>query len=78
MLTHRQKTKFAPILRKTLEGVSQDLGKLGARTIDDIIQIVCDAHRPVTIGGMSKEDYRILIASYGDPDTERWLKRVLE
>lgn len=80
-LTNEQKSKLEPALHRTAQYIFQDseveemLPKRGRAAA--IVELVIDADRPVTLGGMSKEDYKLLCEAYSSRDTEQWLRKVL-
>lgn len=73
-LTDEQKTRFAPMLRRTYEAIADDAN---CSDVDEIIEVICDANRPEMYGGMSRDEYKELCKAYRDDDTQRWLKKVL-
>lgn len=78
-LTDEQKAKFAPMLKQTWQSIGFDCEELLPKRgrVGVIVELVCDADRPVTNGGMSKEDYKILSLAYGHRDTQKWLREIL-
>lgn len=73
-LTPDQKTRFAPALQRTYQAIAADAN---CADVDEIVEITCDANHPELYGGMSRADYDALCAAYTDPDTQRWLREVL-
>lgn len=79
-LTDEQKARFAPILKDVWQGIAPDCEAMlseGRGRVGEIIEITCDADRPVTNGGMTPEDYKALQEAYHHRDTKKWLRTVL-
>lgn len=79
-LTDEQKARFAPMLDQTWQAIGPDCistieGWRGSKT--EIIEMVCDANRVQMYGGMSDADYAAFLRAYHNPDTQRWLRKVL-
>lgn len=70
-LSDADKAAMIDALKQTRNLILDDVGDAG-----DLIELVCDAGRPVTLGGMSKELYSKLVAAYNERDTQRWLKTI--
>lgn len=75
LLTEEDKARMAPILRRTWDAIAPD-GEQFVDSIDGIVELTCDAGRPCEYG-MSGLDYQLLGQSYDQPDTQEWLRRVL-
>jgi len=73
-LTEEEKRHFAPMLCRTYEAIASDAN---CSDVDEIIEITCDANRPETYGGMTREEYKVLCVAYADPDTQAWLRKIL-
>lgn len=78
-LTDEEKHRFAPMLQRTFDAIGPDCASIdGWRgTKAEIIEVTIDADRPITFGGMSSSEYQRLCDAYRDPNTQRWLRRVL-
>jgi hypothetical protein len=78
-LTDEQKERFAPMLIRTWGAIASDCEHLLSRRgrVGEIIELVCDANLPEMYGGMSSEEYKIILESYHHRDTQKWLRQVL-
>lgn len=75
-LTDEQKARFKPMLKQTWEAIADDLmGQRFKRA--EIVELTCDANRPQMFGGMSGEEYDTLCRAYDHPDTQKWLRSIL-
>lgn len=73
-LTDEEKARWAPMLQATYEAIAADANCDG---VDEIVEVTCDANHPEMYGGMTREEYNALGAAYYDPDTQAWLRKVL-
>lgn len=73
-LTAEEKARWAPMLCATYEAIASDANCDG---VDEIIDVTCDANRPEIYGEMTRAEYNELCRCYHDPDTQAWLKKVL-
>ncbi len=73
-LTNEEKARFALMLQETYEAIASDAN---CEDVDEIIDVTCDANHPEIYGGMSHEEYNVLCAAYHLPDTQAWLRKVL-
>lgn len=81
-LTLEQRQKFTPLLQRTWAAIAADceehIPRVGGRgRLRHIIEITCDANRPMDYGPMSKEDYEQLTLAYHRKDTQKWLREIL-
>lgn len=74
MLTPEQKKSFGPMLQRTYEAIADDAN---CQDVEEIVEVTCDANHPETYGGMTREEYQILSREYHDPDTQAWLRQIL-
>lgn len=73
-LTNEEKARFSPMLRETYEAIAYDVYCNG---VEEIIEVTCDANHPEIYGGMTHEEYNALCQAYTDPDTQQWLRKIL-
>lgn len=78
-LTYEQMQKFAPMLVATWQAIGPDCERLLPKRgrVAHIVELVCDANRPMDFGGMGKEEYEDLTHAYHRKDTQKWLREVL-
>jgi len=77
-LTDDQKKRLAPMLCRTWSAIADDCAELeGELTTAVIVELTCDANRPMMYGGMNAEDDKLLSAAYWHEDTQKWLKGLL-
>jgi len=79
-LTIEEKAAFAPMLQTTYEAIAPDAIAADPDLdgdVEAIIEVTTDADRPVAYGGMSPEQYNRLCECSTDPDTQAWLREVL-
>jgi hypothetical protein len=81
-LTEEQKGVFGPMLQRTWQAIAPDaepaLSLSRRKRTQGIIEMTCDANLPEMYGRMTREQYRELTAAYYDPDTQEWLREVLD
>lgn len=80
-LTFEQMERFELMLRATWVAIASDceehIPKTKARgRVAHIIELICDANRPMDYGGMSKEEYEALSLAYHRKDTQKWLRKI--
>ena len=79
-LTDEEKKLFEPMLHDTWNAIGSDAidAMEGKRLkVSDIVEITCDANRPMEYGGMTREQYKRLSDCYHHNDTQRWLRKIL-
>jgi hypothetical protein len=62
VITPEEKARWKSILQRTWDFIAYDAIQAcgGEAKRSDVVEFVCDADRPVTDGGMTKEEYRVL------------------
>jgi len=78
-LTDDQKKEIWPYLSHTWSYIAGDSEEFlpqrqGPKRADNIIELVCDASRPVTIAKMPNDLYNTLCSAYDHADTKKWLR----
>ena len=79
-LTDEEKAKFGPMLQQVWEQIAPDAVAAkggGSYTVRDIVEMTCDAHRPMEYGGMTREEYDRFCDCYHHNNTQRWLRKIL-
>ena len=78
-LTDIEKQRMRPAIRRAWHAIAEDIGdadlpRSGGRRVTAIVEIACDANRPMLLGGMSKADDARFSECYSMGDTQKWLR----
>ena len=79
-LTDEEKARFGPMLQQVWQQIAPDaIEANGGKDykVSDIVEITCDAHRPMEFGGMTRAEYDRFSDCYHHRDTQRWLRKIL-
>jgi hypothetical protein len=77
VITPEEKARWKPILQRTWNYIAYDAIQAcgGEAKRSDVIEFACDADRPVTDGGMTKEEYRVLSQWYDTRSFKDWIAK---
>lgn len=81
MQAEREDRELKEVVQKAVPKVwgqiQADAYELGDLTLDDAVELCLDADRPVTMGGMTKEQYRMIGTERYYKEAERWAREAL-
>ncbi len=77
-LTAKVKALVEKSVPKVWQQICYDVDQLeGGATLEDAVEMCLDAHRPVEMGGLTKEECELIYKYPGSKTVDQWAREVL-